>query len=841
MSEPGGHGDAGRDASREGEDTAPLPPEALCPGLDPAAITPALVDAMRSAPAGDEGVPGQDRATRALTFATRIRHPGFNAFVHGPEGSGRRSLAMRAATQAARARQAPDDWIYVHNFATDWKPRAMCLPPGRAAPFRDAVAGLVDQLRTAIPALFKTDAYRERRRRIEDTFQERQNEGFEAIEKRARAEGIGILRTPMGFAFAPLRDGEVVKPDEFQELPLEERQRIQDRIGELQTELAALMRQMPVEEEKRRNEIRALNAEMAQTVVDAAIKGVRAEFEDVATAVERLEAMRGDLIDNVELFVIDISDGEDSPFPEAAMPVSEDPRFRRYLVNVVIANGAGAEPAGAPVVYEDHPTLARLIGRVDHTARMGALETDFTMIRAGALHRANGGFLVLDAMRLLREPLSWDALKRALRSRRITIASAAEELSLLSTVSLEPEPIPLDVKVLMIGEPLVYHLLSALDPEFGELFKVEADFEDRMPRDERALPSYAGLIGAIGAREGLRELDASGIAAAIGEATRMTGDAERLSLRLRMLADLLAEADHWAGDAGRDKITAEDISRAIDERQFRAEGLRQRWHEEIGRGTVMIDTEGSRVGQINGLTVVAAGHASAFGAPARITARVRMGTGRVIDIERETKLGGPIHSKGVLILSSYLAATYATEAPMSLWASLVFEQSYGGVDGDSASSAELYALLSALSGLPLRQDLAVTGSVNQLGQVQAIGGVNEKIEGFFDICSARGLTGTQGVLIPASNVKHLVLRPRVVEAATAGQFHVYPVAHIDQGIMLLTGCVAGTRGADGRYPKGSINGLVEARLDAFAQARRAFAAKDGPDEHALGDTDDDER
>ncbi|MCL5779056.1 AAA family ATPase [Limibaculum sp. FT325] len=822
----------------------PLPPEALCPALDPSSLPPQAAAAPDAGTAGAgsaaAGLPGQERAARALDFATRVRQKGFNAFVHGPEGSGRRTSAVQVAERAARARPAPDDWIYVHNFETDWKPRALSLPAGRAIPFRDAVAGLVEQLRTAIPALFKTDAYRERRRQIDERFQERQNTGFEAIEARAHDEGIGILRTPMGFAFAPMRDGEVVKPDAFQKLPAEERKRIQDRIGELQTELAALMRKMPEEEEKRRNEIRALNAEMAQTVVDAAIAGVRPEFADVPAAAQRLDEMRGDLIDNVELFVLELNTGEESPFPEASMPVAEDPRFRRYLVNVVIANGGGGHAPGAPVVYEDHPTLARLIGRVDHTARMGALETDFSMIRAGALHRANGGFLVVDALRLLREPLSWDALKRALRSGRIAITSAAEELSLLSTVSLEPEPIPLDVKILMIGEPLIYHLLSALDPEFGELFKVEADFDDRMPRDEATIAEYARLIGATAAREGLRPLDPGAVAAAIGEATRMTGDAERLSLKLGQLADLLAEADHWAADAGRERVAAEDIARAIAEREFRADGLRQRWHEGIGRGTVMIDTEGARVGQINGLTVIAAGHAAAFGAPSRITARVRMGSGHVIDIERETKLGGPIHSKGVLILSSYLAATFATEAPMSLWASLVFEQSYGGVEGDSASSAELYALLSALSGLALRQDLAVTGSVNQLGQVQAIGGVNEKIEGFFDICAARGLTGDQGVLIPSTNVKHLVLRPRVVEAAAAGRFHIYPVATIDEGIALLTGHDAGTRGPDGRFPEGSVNARVEATLAGFARARKAFGAKDEDGETGAERRDDDE-
>ncbi|MDN2566299.1 AAA family ATPase [Aquibium sp. A9E412] len=815
--------------TRDDDPATPLAPETLCPAVDADAVA----DAAR--PRDAAPLLGQDRAVRALDLGTRMRHAGFNVFVLGPEGAGRHSAARRAAEAAARQAPAPDDWCYVHDFETEWKPRALRLPAGRAVPFRDAVEGLIERLRRAIPALFETEDYRERRRHIDEAHEERAEERFRAIRAAAEADGIGIMRTPMGFAFAPIRDGEVVKPDAFAKLPEAERERIQARIAELQERLADFLRGVPEREHAHREEIRALNAEMASTVVDSAIAETRDAFADVPAAIGRLDEIRRDLIDKVELFVAEPVRNEASPFPEAMLPIAEDRRFRRYLVNVVVANGHADGPA-APVVYEDHPTLARLVGRIEHVARMGALETDFSMIRGGALHRANGGFLLIDAHRLLREPWSWEALKRALRSRRVQITSPGEEMSLLSTVSLEPEPIPLDLRVILVGERLIYYLLVELDPEFGELFKVQADFEDSLPRAPDTLSDYAGLVRSVAAGNGLRPPDAAATARAVVEAARMAGDAERLTLNFGAIADLLREADFRAQEAGRDHIADADLCTTIDERTFRADRLRARWHERIARDIVLIDTEGSRVGQINGLSVMQIGGFT-FGAPTRITARVRTGGGRVVDIERESKLGGPIHSKGVLILSGYLAATYASGTPMSLWASLVFEQSYGGVEGDSASSAELYALLSALARVPLRQDVAVTGSVNQHGDVQAIGGVNEKIEGFFDICAARGLTGTQGVLIPAANVKHLVLRPRVVDAARAGRFAIWPVRSIDQGIALLAGRPAGARGADGRYPEGSVNAAVEARLTEFARARKAFAAHDGEDEAAESGND----
>ncbi len=476
----------------------------------------------------------------------------------------------------------------------------------------------------------------------------------------------------------------------------------------------------------------------------------------------------------------------------------------------------------APVVYEDDPTYERLVGRIEHRAEMGTLFTDFHMIQAGALHRASGGYLILDARKLLSQPMAWQGLKQALRAGNIRIEPIGRVMGAISTVSLEPEPIPLDVKVVLVGERMIYYMLSEADPDFRRLFKVAADFDEQIERSDENNALFARLVATLARAEKLKPLDCAGVARALEYSARQAGDCERLSTRLEALADLLREADYWAGKKGNGRIGGDDVQHAVDAQVRRLDRVRERTQEQIGRGTIAIDTAGSVVGQVNGLAVLQVG-GFAFGRPSRITARVRIGKGEVIDIEREVALGGPLHSKGVLILSGYLSAHYASDRPLSLSASLVFEQSYGGIDGDSASSTELYALLSAISGVPIKQGFAVTGSVNQFGTVQAIGGANEKIEGFFDICAARGLTGDQGVLIPATNVKNLMLHRRVVDAARDGKFHIYPVETIEQGIEILTGMPAGQRGPDGDFPEGSLNRLVEARLAELAEKRREYA------------------
>jgi lon-related putative ATP-dependent protease len=796
---------------------AALPADRLYRPVDPTGLK--FESTAELAPV--EGLVGQDRALGAIRFGTGIAKSGFNLFVIGQPDARMRDTVRSLLEVAAKEQRRPSDWVYVNNFKEPHRPVAIELPPGRAPEFRAAMAELVDDLKAALPAVFNSEEYQTRRGAIDEAFQRRQGEAFAELQARANSKNVAILRTPLGFALAPTRNGEVIPPAEFNSWPEEKRREVQTTIEELERELEQVMRRIPQWEKERRDELRALNQETARVAVDQSIDEVKGKFSGLARVSEHLDQVRADLVENVAFFV---AKGEEGESPSDEGPAGGP--FDRYQVNVLVTQADHGE--GAPVIEEQHATLQNLIGRVEHVARQGVLVTNFRLIKPGALHRANGGYLLLDVRSLLTEVLAWPALKRALRRRQIVIEDIARLIGLSTTVSLEPDPIPLDLKVVLFGDRLLYFLLAAFDPELNEHFKVLADFEDdidRSPDSERVL---AQLIAGIGAREKLRPMDRNAVALVIEHAARIAGHAGKLSLSIEQLRDLLAEADFWAGQAGRSTATAADVQQAIDRKIERASRLRDRMQETILQNVALIDTSGTRVGQVNGLSVIELG-GFAFGRPSRITCQVRPGSGKVVDIEREVELGGPIHSKGVLILSGFLAGRFALDTPMSLYGSLVFEQSYSGVEGDSASSAELYAMLSALADVPLRQDLAVTGSVNQHGEVQAIGGVNEKIEGFYDICHKRGLTGTQGVLIPESNVQHLMLRRDVVEACAAGRFAVYPIATVDQGIALLTGREAGARGVDGRYPKDSIFGRVEERLRTFAAVRRSFAASTAPE------------
>ncbi|MDH3318300.1 MAG: AAA family ATPase [Betaproteobacteria bacterium] len=787
---------------------SPLPASALRRRCDPQRLGFATTAALQ----GLERAPGQARAESSLAFGIGMRREGYHLFAMGPEGYGRHSLVRARLEEEARRREAPADWCYVFNFDAPHRPRALKLPAGRANAFRDAMARLVEELAAAIAAAFETDEYRNRHREIETELAERQERALNDLGARARGDGIALVRTPSGFGFGPFSkagDG-VMEPEEFGKLEAAAQQRFEKRIGELQKELGDLLHQMPKWRREALDRMRGLDRDVTRAAVNSLIDELKATYAALPHVQEYLERVKADTLANAAVFR-QAKDGEAPtlfgiPLPR---PEGSEGPFRRYAVNVLIEHSGAS---GAPVVTEDHPSHAALIGRIEHVAQMGALVTDFTLIRAGALHRANGGYLVLDALKVLTQPYAWEALKRALRARAIDVRTLGQELGILSTVSLEPEPIPLDVKLVLVGERHLYYLLHAWDPEFAELFKVAVDFEEDMPRGDDDDARFARLIAGCVAREKLRPLDAAAAARVIEHQARDAGDAHKLSVRMQGLVDLLREADYWTGVAGRETVGVEDVRKAIDAQVARADRLRERLKETIVRGTLLIDTAGSRVAQVNALAVLQLGD-FAFGSPHRITSRVRLGSAGVVDIERESELGGPIHSKGVLILSGYLAGRYMPTKPLSLSASLVFEQSYGGVEGDSASSAELYALLSALAGAPLKQSLAVTGSVNQHGDVQAIGSVNEKIEGFFDLCRARGLTGEQGVLIPQANVMHLMLREDVVQAVEEGRFAVYAVRSVDEGVELLTG-----------VPAEEIHARVEARLAEFAAKARAFAA-----------------
>jgi predicted ATP-dependent protease len=761
-----------------------------------------------------DGLVGQGRALAAINLGTRIDKPGFNLFVIGPEGARMQDAVKAMLREEVRIRPPASDWVYVNNFVDADKPIAIELPAGRARKLAAAMHRLIDDLRTALPAVFQGEDYQTRRSAIDESFQRKQAEGFSALQERAAANNIVILRTPFGFALAPSENGQVVPPEQFRTWPEDRRAATQAVIQTLEKELERVMHQVPQWEKERRDEIRKLNQETARFAVDQLIGEAKSELLDLPRVCEHIEAVRADLVENVGFFI----GKSESEEPDAADRKPWSP-FDRYEINVLVTQD-GHEP-GAPVIEELHPTLANLIGRIDYVSSRGVLVTNFRLLKAGAIHRANGGYLLLDLRSLLTEPFSWTALKRTLRRGAIEIEDVARFLGLTSTVSLQPDPIPLRIKVVLFADRLLYFLLAAVDPETSLLFKVLADFENDLARTAESELLLARLVASIATRDGLHPFDRAAVALVLEHAARLAEHAGKLTLVIEQLREVLNEADFWARQAGRAVVGGPDVEKALEERIARVSRLRDRTQEAIAQKVALIDTTGSEVGQINGLSVLEVG-GFPFGRPTRITCQVRPGTGKVVDIEREVALGGPVHSKGVLILSGFLAGRYAPDVPMSLFASLVLEQSYAGIEGDSASSAELYALLSALAGVPLRQDLAVTGSVNQHGAVQAIGGVNEKIEGFFDTCRGRGLTGTQGVLIPQANVQHLMLRRDVVEACAAGRFAVYPIATIDQGIALLTGIGAGERGRDGNYPEGSVNRRVEDRLRAFANVRRSF-------------------
>jgi len=753
---------------------------------------------------------GQERAAEAVMFALRMRHKGYNVYALGPAGTGRHSLVDDLLKQRAASESAAPDWCYVNNFADPQRPRCLDLPAGQGAGLAAAMRHLIDELRVSLPAAFERDEYRARREVLDQQMKAHSEEGFGGLQRRADAKGIALIRTPMGLAIAPKRDGKVMNPEDFEALPEEERQRIQHDLEEAQSELETVMRQVPQWEREHREALRALNRDTTGFAVANLIADLRANYADLPDIVDYLDAVERDIKENVEDFLpLTPQQPEQGgpPMTAAAQAAMEDMRFRRYQVNVIVDNG-GKE--GAPVVYENNPTYQNLLGRVEHLARFGALITDFNLIQAGALHRANGGYLILDAERLLTGGYGWPALKRALQASEIRIESIEQALSLAATVSLQPQPIPLDVKVVLIGSPLLYYALAANDEDFAELFKIAADFDDRIARTADATLLYARVVATIVRREHLRAFDRDAVGKVIEQAARRAGDADRLSVSLRAIVELLQEADQLAADAGKEVVGATEVQGAIDAQIRRSDRIYRRMQEEIARRTIRIETDGEVVGQINGLSVISLGML-AFGNPTRITAQVRMGRGEVVDIEREVQLGGPLHSKGVLILTGFLGGRFGAGRPLSLHASLVFEQSYGGVDGDSASAAELFALLSALSEVPIRQCFAVTGSVDQHGVIQAIGGVNEKIEGFFDICRRAGLTGKQGCIIPASNVKHLMLRADVVEAVEAGKFRVVPMETIDQGFELLTGA-----------PTETTNHKIAARLDEFAARAAAL-------------------
>jgi predicted ATP-dependent protease len=791
-----------------------LPPERLRRTFDPAQITLPATEA----PPGDSGIIGQQRAVAALRFGLNMVDGGFNIYAAGPPGIGKMTAVQAFIEELAQRRPTPSDWCYVNDFDDPYQPRALRLPPGRGRRLQQDVHMMIAHLRAELPRAFESDEYAARRDEVLHQLNSRREELLSQISERAARQGFVLQAGPVGIMIIPILNGEPLSDAAFQAMTPEQREELLRRRAMLQDELKQVMKQVRAAERVARQRMEEIDRQVVEYIVGGLIDDLQEQYADLPEVVAFLEAVQKDIQENPDPFR---SGGQQQPAGEAQVDLASVPwlkelPFRKYQVNVLIDN---SRQQGAPVVVEYNPTYPNLFGRIEKETHFGALYTDFLMIKPGSLHRANGGFLVIEAEDLLRDYFSWDGLKRALRTREIQIEELADRLGLTTVKSLRPQPIPLELKVILVGPPPPYYLLAAYDDEFSTLFKVKADFDISMPLNAENLHGSLHLFRRFCEREGLLSISNDAAARLLEHSLRLAEDQERLSTHFGALTDVVREANYWACQEGCDAILERHVTRALEEKVYRSNMIQARIQELIDRGIILIDTEGAKIGQINGLSVLSLGDYT-FGRPSRISVSVGPGRGSILDIEREVKLGGPIHSKGVLILSGYLAERYGQERPLTLSARLVFEQSYEGVEGDSASAAELFALLSALAELPLRQGIAVTGSVNQRGEIQAVGGVNQKIEGFFDVCRLRGLTGEQGVLIPQANVQNLMLRSDVVEAVREGQFHIWTALTIDEGIALLTGVPAGERDANGEYPPESVNGRVMARLRAFAERLR---------------------
>ncbi len=761
-----------------------------------------------------KGIVGQDRAIKALKFGLNIGENGFNIFVAGPPGTGRETAVKEFLEDLAKKRPTPSDWIYVNNFQQASEPKAIRLPPGKGKELRDDMKDFIEDVRRALPEAFEGDEFNKRRDEIINRIEQERKSLFDKINKKAEEEGFVLRVTQAGLNVLPVVDGEPIDQQKFMNLSPEKREEIQKKRQKLDSELRNEFKELRNIEKKYREEFKKLNREVALYAIGHLISGLEEKYEDIQEVITYLEEVKEDIINNIQQFMPQQYQQQQFQFPYQSW--MEEAKFRKYEVNVLVDN---TNTEGCPVIFERNTMYQNLFGRMEKEAQFGTLSTDHTMIKPGSLHKASGGYLIIPAEDLLRNMLSYESLKRTLQSGEITVEEAAERMGYITTKGLKPQPIPLNAKIVLMGDSRIYPLLYTMDKDFKELFKVKADFDTVMDRNDENTMNYAAFICTLCQKENLRHLDSSAVAKLVEHGARLAAHQEKLSTRFSDVADVIREANFYAAEDDSEYITADHIMKTIDEKTYRSNLIQEKIQEMIKRGLILIDTEKEAVGQVNGLSVMSLGD-FAFGRPSRVTASIGLGKEGIIDIEREAKLGGPIHTKGVMILSGYLAQKYAQDKPLSLSARLVFEQSYEGVEGDSASSTELYALLSTLSNYPIRQNLAVTGSVNQKGEVQAIGGVNEKIEGYFEVCKQLGLNGKQGVIIPQSNAQNLMLKEEVVEAVRGGKFHICPVKTIDQGIEILTGAKAGEKQPDGTYEEGTINYEVDQKLKQISEKYR---------------------
>jgi len=769
-----------------------------------------------------EDIIGQERALKAIQTGLEIRSHGFNIFITGLVGTGRTTSIKRLLEKLEKQETAPDDILYVNNFKNPDEPSLIKLPAGEGKKFRDAMANLIEMLQASIPDLLKSEYYTEKRDQIIESLQKKQKEILKNFEKEVADLGFSVIQVQMGPLvkpdLIPVIEGEptpfskleaMVRENKFSEEKLEE---LRKNYEDLTDKLEVVFKQMRETDEKIREMLKQWDEESITPIIKGAISKIREKFT-YDKVNEYLDFVEHNLIQNINLFKSQKKDPKEEDI--------NDP-FLEYRVNLLIDN---SEVKTAPVILETNPNYMNLFGSIETTVnRLGLYQTDFTKIKAGSLLKANGGYLVLNALEVLIEPGVWTTLKRTLKHRTLEIQNYMS-LYLISTSRLKPEPIEIDLKVAMIGDSYIYNLLYYLDEGFKKIFKIKAEFDSETEKTDKILLDYVYFIKKIIEDDKLKTFDKEAMAAILEYGTRLSGKQKKISTRFHNIADIVREADYWAKKEKKDEVGRSHVEKAIEERFERVGLIERKIQEMIEEGTIMIDTEKSVVGQVNGLSVYML-NGFAFGKPTRITATTSVGRAGVINIEREADLSGNSHNKGVLILGGYLRGKYAQNKPFSLSASIAFEQSYSGIDGDSASSTEVYSILSSLSKLPLRQDIAVTGSLNQLGEIQPIGGVNEKIEGFFQVCKAKGLNGKQGVVIPQLNIKNLMLKKEVIEAVKAGKFHIYPVKTIDEGIEILTGVEAGIRNSDGTFEEGTVNYLVDNELERLAKSWKTFTASE---------------
>ena len=768
-----------------------------------------------------QSILGQVRALKALEFGLNIRNKGFNIYVSGYAGSGRKTALRHYLKELAKDQPTPPDWCYVNNFKDAYRPNAISMPAGMAREFARDVDEFVKAARKEIVKAFESEEYAVRRNNTVKKFQEQREEAYNKINEDAHKKGLLIQPTPMGLIAIPIIDNKPITEEEFRQLDKKTRDAITRKQARLQEQLKKSGRQMSALEKKTNDMIVKLDRDVASYTLSILLEDIEEKYKDIPEIRTFLGKMKDDMLENLSLFRGDDQKRQDRPeFPFAA---NDELKFRKYKVNVFVDN---SKLKGAPIVMELNPNYNNLFGRIEKEALFGALLTDFTMIRAGSVHQASGGYLILPVEDVLINAFSWESLKRAIRNREIRIEDAGDRLGFMTTRSIMPEPIPWDIKVILIGTPYLYYRLYELDEDFQDLFKVKADFDTVMERSDENMRGYVSFLCNLCEEENLLHFDKNAIAKVVEHSCRLASDQEKLSTRFGELANVIREASFYASKENATFVQERHVKQAIEERFLRSNLLMEKAKEMIGQGAIKIDVDGGKVGQVNGLSVIDLGDIM-FGRPSRITASTEPGRDGLIDIEREAKLGGPIHTKGVMILSGYLAHTYAQDKPISLSARLVFEQSYSGVEGDSASSTELYALLSALSGKPIKQGIAVTGSVNQKGEVQAIGGVNEKIEGFFEVCKVKGITGSQGVIIPESNVRNLMLKDEVIKAIKSGKFTIWGVENIDDGIEILTGVKAGKRLKNDSFERGTIHDLVDKELRKLSETWMSFAENHG--------------